>query len=128
MKKLIELNQFIHALEKEVLLPMFHTKQFSQFVSGEELSNHCCKNTWTTKGQIIGCVLFSTDIIAINYFGYIKKSFGLLSSYETQSNVPTLIFEKIPENVIYKYSSSRKLACSYRNNVNVLKQLMKGII
>ena len=126
-RELVELHQFIHTFEYEVLTPLLGTRKLSPFIRVEEYLSHRVKKIKDKEiSNILGISVASNLIFAVDYYGYIKKSFGLLSCTETQSNVPVIAFEKIHESwLLKKFITKIILPDLRRHKKNLLKTLYK---
>lgn len=126
-RELVELHQFIHTFEYEVLTPLLGTRKLSSFIRVEEyLSPRNKKRKDEEVSNILGISIASNLIFAIDYYGYIKKSFGLLSCHETQRNVPIIVFEKIHESWLLKKFLTKIIVPELRRHKkNLLKTLYK---
>ena len=126
-RELVELHQFIHTFEYEVLIPLLSTRKLSSFIRVEEyLNTKINKHKVNNFGGVLGFSVASDLVFAIDYYGYLKKSFGLLSQHETQKNVPIILFEKIPESWLLSKFSAKIVAPEVRKHKkNILKLLYK---
>ena len=125
--ELVELHQFIHTFEYEVLTPLLSTRKLSSFIRVEEyLSPRNKKRKDEEVNNILGISIASDLIFAVDYYGYIKKSFGLLSCHETQKNVPIIVFEKIHESWLLKKFMTKIIVPDLRRHKrNIIKMLYK---
>ena len=124
-KEHIILHHFVQTIEHDVLIPLFLDGKLNSYVKTEELSSKCPRNLGY-RNSIMGIAVTCDGIVGISYFGFTKKSIGLLGSPESIHKTPVMQYHKLPENLVRTYLKNKTTAINITTLNKKLQTFIQG--